>query len=399
MKRRVAAWLVTCVSGRSALRGLASRRIRKREGCWTRASRRWAGSRRCARSRTSRAKAAARRTRRGRACSPTARSSRAPSRSRTFQDFAGNRSASAARRRAARAILPTQDADGGHRHRLLLQHDGEGHDADGAGRARRRAHQHAPRSGGAAAAGERARGDARQPGRGHDRRAPPQPRHLLDRRRRPGRPRVRRRHGAALPRPDARRQRRARRRAQRDRAVRLPRGPARRARVQLPYRATTIVGGRDDAGPGVQRRSPSTPAPRAGLMDPPSDAESVPAAPPGAGVTLTKLGEDVYFAGGGSHHSLFVVFQDHVVVVEAPLNEERSLAVLAKIAETAPGKPVRYVVPTHYHFDHSGRAAHLHREGHHDRDDARQPRASSSGWRRPRTRSGPTACRASRARP
>ena len=62
----------------------------------------------------------------------------------------------------------------------------------------------------------------------------------------------------------------------------------------------------------------------------------------------------MYFAGGGSHHSLFVVFKDHVVVVEAPLGEERSLAVLAKVAETAPGKPVRYVVPTHYHSDHTG---------------------------------------------
>jgi glyoxylase-like metal-dependent hydrolase (beta-lactamase superfamily II) len=28
--------------------------------------------------------------------------------------------------------------------------------------------------------------------------------------------------------------------------------------------------------------------------------------------------------------------------------------VLAKIAETAPGKPVRYLVPTHYHSDHTG---------------------------------------------
>ena len=27
---------------------------------------------------------------------------------------------------------------------------------------------------------------------------------------------------------------------------------------------------------------------------------------------------------------------------------------LAKIAETAPGKPVRYLVPTHYHSDHTG---------------------------------------------
>jgi glyoxylase-like metal-dependent hydrolase (beta-lactamase superfamily II) len=77
-------------------------------------------------------------------------------------------------------------------------------------------------------------------------------------------------------------------------------------------------------------------------------------APTGSGVALTKLGDDVYFAGGGSHHSLFVVFEDHVVVVEAPLGEERSLAVLAKIAEVAPGKPVRYVVPTHYHSDHTG---------------------------------------------
>jgi len=94
--------------------------------------------------------------------------------------------------------------------------------------------------------------------------------------------------------------------------------------------------------------------PASGLLDPPTDAETVPAAPPGSGVTLAKLGDDAYFATGGSHHSLFVVFNDHVVVLEAPLNEERSLAVLAKIEETAPGKPVRYVVPTHYHFDHSG---------------------------------------------
>ena len=94
--------------------------------------------------------------------------------------------------------------------------------------------------------------------------------------------------------------------------------------------------------------------PASGLLDPPTDADTVAAAPPGGGVAITKLGDDVYFAGGGSHHSLFVVFGDHVVVLEAPLSEERSLAVLAKIAETAPGKPVRYVVPTHYHFDHSG---------------------------------------------
>jgi hypothetical protein len=124
-------------------------------------------------------------------------------------------------------------------------------------------------------------------------------------------------------------------------------------RVKLPNRMVTHVAGETTQdlkfGKVVVNGGPAS-----GLLDPPSDAETVPAAPPGAGVTLTKLGDDAYFATGGSHHSLFVVFNDHVVVLEAPLNEERSLAVLAKIEETAPGKPVRYVVPTHYHFDHSG---------------------------------------------
>lgn len=129
--------------------------------------------------------------------------------------------------------------------------------------------------------------------------------------------------------------------------------PAGAARVRLPHRARTIVGG--EVTQDLTYRSIAVNAgPAPGFLDPPADAQSVPQAPPGSGVVLTKLGDDVYFAGGGSHHSLFVVFADHVVVVEAPLSEERSLAVLAKIAETAPGKPVRYLALTHYHSDHTG---------------------------------------------
>ncbi len=71
-------------------------------------------------------------------------------------------------------------------------------------------------------------------------------------------------------------------------------------------------------------------------------------------VTTSKLADDVYFAEGSSHHSLFVVFKDHILVVEAPQSDERSQAVIAKIKETAPGKPIKYLVPTHYHYDHSG---------------------------------------------
>jgi glyoxylase-like metal-dependent hydrolase (beta-lactamase superfamily II) len=124
-------------------------------------------------------------------------------------------------------------------------------------------------------------------------------------------------------------------------------------RAKLPHTATTIVAGEttQELKYGKITVNAGTPS---GLLDAPAGAETIPAAPPGAGATVTKVGENVYFAGGGSHHSLFVVFKDHVVVVEAPLNEQRSLAVLAKVAETAPGKPVKYVVPTHYHSDHTG---------------------------------------------
>ena len=42
------------------------------------------------------------------------------------------------------------------------------------------------------------------------------------------------------------------------------------------------------------------------------------------------------------------------MLVEAPLNEERSLALIAKIKEIIPNKPIKYVVASHVHFDHSG---------------------------------------------
>jgi len=46
--------------------------------------------------------------------------------------------------------------------------------------------------------------------------------------------------------------------------------------------------------------------------------------------------------------------RDHVVVVEAPQNEERSLAVIAKVKEIIPNKPIKFLVNTHAHFDHAG---------------------------------------------
>jgi glyoxylase-like metal-dependent hydrolase (beta-lactamase superfamily II) len=78
------------------------------------------------------------------------------------------------------------------------------------------------------------------------------------------------------------------------------------------------------------------------------------ASAPAVQTASTKVADGVWLIAGGSHHSVLVAFNDYLVVVEAPLDEARSLAVLAEVRKLAPNKPVRYVVTTHHHFDHIG---------------------------------------------
>jgi glyoxylase-like metal-dependent hydrolase (beta-lactamase superfamily II) len=49
-----------------------------------------------------------------------------------------------------------------------------------------------------------------------------------------------------------------------------------------------------------------------------------------------------------------VEFDNFVAVFEAPGNEERSLAVIEQIVKLAPGKPIRWLISSHPHFDHIG---------------------------------------------
>jgi glyoxylase-like metal-dependent hydrolase (beta-lactamase superfamily II) len=71
-------------------------------------------------------------------------------------------------------------------------------------------------------------------------------------------------------------------------------------------------------------------------------------------VESTKLADGVWVLGGGTHNSMLVEFKDYVAVIEAPQNEERSLAVIAEVQKLVPNKPIQYVVNTHHHFDHMG---------------------------------------------
>jgi glyoxylase-like metal-dependent hydrolase (beta-lactamase superfamily II) len=70
--------------------------------------------------------------------------------------------------------------------------------------------------------------------------------------------------------------------------------------------------------------------------------------------TESNPASGVWHVTGGSHNSLVVVMADHVIVVEPPLYEARSQAVIAEIKTRFPGKPIRDIVISHFHFDHSG---------------------------------------------
>jgi glyoxylase-like metal-dependent hydrolase (beta-lactamase superfamily II) len=71
-------------------------------------------------------------------------------------------------------------------------------------------------------------------------------------------------------------------------------------------------------------------------------------------VKSQKLADGVYWINGDTHHSMAVDMGDHVVMVEGPLNEARSDAVIAATKKLFPGKPIRFVINTHVHSDHAG---------------------------------------------
>jgi glyoxylase-like metal-dependent hydrolase (beta-lactamase superfamily II) len=71
-------------------------------------------------------------------------------------------------------------------------------------------------------------------------------------------------------------------------------------------------------------------------------------------VNLVPLAPDIFSVLGGTHHSLAIGTDHGVVVVEAPNDDTRSLAVQDAIAAAFPGKPIQFVINTHHHNDHVG---------------------------------------------
>jgi glyoxylase-like metal-dependent hydrolase (beta-lactamase superfamily II) len=57
---------------------------------------------------------------------------------------------------------------------------------------------------------------------------------------------------------------------------------------------------------------------------------------------------------GQNQNTLIVEFADHIVAVEAPGSSDGSDAVIKRVKELTPNKPIRHVVMTHHHGDHIG---------------------------------------------
>src|SRR5215472_13473366 len=76
--------------------------------------------------------------------------------------------------------------------------------------------------------------------------------------------------------------------------------------------------------------------------------------PPSDSVVEThKLADGVWYLTGAFVDSVVIEYPSYLAVIEAPLSEERSLAVIAEAKKLAPNKPIRYVLNTHHHFDHA----------------------------------------------
>jgi glyoxylase-like metal-dependent hydrolase (beta-lactamase superfamily II) len=65
-----------------------------------------------------------------------------------------------------------------------------------------------------------------------------------------------------------------------------------------------------------------------------------------------KIGDGVHVITGG-YVAIAVEFNDHITIIETGQSEARGLAVIAEAKRAIPNKPVKYVINTHSHIDHS----------------------------------------------
>jgi len=140
--------------------------------------------------------------------------------------------------------------------------------------------------------------------------------------------------------------------------------------VQVPARIVQRQAGMPTFDASITSATPNPPN-LAELLTPPPPAAGAPgggaagagapggrgAAPPPAAAAapppVEKIGDGV-FKIGGNYLSIAVDMGDHILVVESGQNDARGTAVMAAAKQAIPGKPIRFVVNSHPHFDHAG---------------------------------------------
>jgi glyoxylase-like metal-dependent hydrolase (beta-lactamase superfamily II) len=76
--------------------------------------------------------------------------------------------------------------------------------------------------------------------------------------------------------------------------------------------------------------------------------------PPGGALKLVELAPNVQHVQGGSANHLIVNMKDGILIVDAPYGELQSRWTINAAKQKYPGKPVKTLVLTHHHMDHTG---------------------------------------------
>jgi glyoxylase-like metal-dependent hydrolase (beta-lactamase superfamily II) len=76
--------------------------------------------------------------------------------------------------------------------------------------------------------------------------------------------------------------------------------------------------------------------------------------PEGGGFKLSELAPNVQQVVGGGANNLIVAMKDGIVIFDAPVDEGQSRWVIDAAKAKYPGKPIKQLVLTHHHMDHTG---------------------------------------------
>jgi glyoxylase-like metal-dependent hydrolase (beta-lactamase superfamily II) len=88
-----------------------------------------------------------------------------------------------------------------------------------------------------------------------------------------------------------------------------------------------------------------------------TDGPPITAPPTGErSLEIEELAEGIYLVPNAApnYNAMFVMYDDGILVLETPQSPQTSHDVIHAISERYPSPPVRWAVPTHHHFDHSG---------------------------------------------